>query len=266
MRKGIDTTDLLVYGHEAWIVTDKSVYEPGEEVCGILRWGHHMRPDGFFRLDEFRAFVTDERGNRIALSPVKGPGDEQGDYYELRFTPTSAGIHTIMAIYDNNYVRDENDVYYEGDRRTFPDILDAKNYPQIYETCISVGEKSGRIDFIHESRVSFIPDPWQSDTDVLKLTLIHDRFPVKGSLRHRRPLRRGKLFRALPQHRSERKDLFQHREERYLYGCDPQASRGGDRRDLRQQGDRLYFYLCQKIIETDCGQPLSKAIRPPLSG
>ena len=146
MRKGIDTTDLLVYGHEAWIVTNKSVYAPGEEVCGILRWGHHMRPDGFFRLDEFRAFVTDEQGNRIALSPVKGPGDEQGDYYELRFTPTSAGIHTIMAIYDNNYVRDENDVYYEGDRRTFPDILDAKNYPQIYETCISVGEKSGTIE------------------------------------------------------------------------------------------------------------------------
>ena len=181
MRKGIDTTDLLVYGHEAWIVTDKSVYEPGEEVCGILRWGHHMRPDGFFRLDEFRAFVTDEQGNRIALSPVKGPGDEQGDYYELGFTPTSAGIHTIMAIYDNNYVRDENDVYYEGDRRTFPDILDAKNYPQIYETCISVGEKSGTIDFIHESRVSFIPDPWEPDTDVLHLTLIFDKFPVKGA-------------------------------------------------------------------------------------
>ncbi len=181
MRKGIDTTDLLVYGHEAWIVTDKSVYEPGEEVCGILRWGHHMRPDGFFRLDEFRAFVTDEQGNRIALSPVKGPGDEQGDYYELRFTPTSAGIHTIMAIYDNNYVRDENDVYYEGDRRTFPGILDAKNYPQVYETCISVGEKKGPIEFIHESRVSFLPDPWESDADVLRLTLIHDRFPVKGA-------------------------------------------------------------------------------------
>lgn len=40
-------------------MTDKSVYEPGEEVCGILRWGHHMRPDGFFRLNEFWAFVTD---------------------------------------------------------------------------------------------------------------------------------------------------------------------------------------------------------------
>lgn len=179
MRKGIDTTDLLVYGHEAWIVTDKSVYEPGEEVYAVLRWGHNMRPDGFFRLDEFRAFVSDEEGNRIALSPVKGPGDEQGDFYELRFNPVSKGIHTIMAIYDNNYVRDENDVYYEGDRRTFPDILDAKNYPQIYETCISVGEKSGAVQFIHESRVSFVPDPWESDADVVNLTLIHDRFPVK---------------------------------------------------------------------------------------
>lgn len=181
MRKGIDTTDMLVYGHEAWIVTDKSNYEPGEEVRGILRWGHHIRPDGFFRLDEFRAFVTDEKGNRIALSPVKGPGDEQGDYYELRFTPTSTGIHTIMAIYDNNYVRDENDVYYEGDRRQYPDILDAKNYPQIYETCVTVGEKKDTIQFIHESRVSFIPDPWEADADILHLKLIHDKFPVKGA-------------------------------------------------------------------------------------
>lgn len=181
MRRGIDTTDMLVYGHEAWIVTDKSVYEEGEEVCGILRWGHNMRPDGFFRLDEFRAFVTDEMGNRIALNPVKGPGDEMGDYYELRFTPVSKGIHTIMAIYDNNYCRNEKDEYIEGDRRTYPDILDCKNYPQIYETCITVGEKKGTIDFIHESRVSFIPDLWESDADTLTLTLIHDKFPVKGA-------------------------------------------------------------------------------------
>ena len=181
VRRGIDTTDMLVYGHEAWIVTDKSVYEPGEEVCGILRWGHNMRPDGFFRLDEFRAFVQDEAGNRIALSPVKGPGDEWGDYYELRFTPTSKGIHTIMAIYDNNYVRDEKDVYYEGDSRTYPDILDAKNYPQIYATCISVTEKSAPVAFIHESRVAFIPTPWEADADVVNLTLIHDKFPVKGA-------------------------------------------------------------------------------------
>ena len=181
MRKGIDTTDMMVYGHEAWIVTDKSVYEPGEEVCGIMRWGHNMRPDGFFRLEEIRAFATDEKGNRIAITPVKGPGDELGDYYELRFTPTNAGIYTIMCIYDNNYVRDEKDVFYEGDRRTYPEILEAKNYPQIYETCITVGEKSGTIDFIHESRVSFIPDSWEADTDVLHLTLIFDKFPVKGA-------------------------------------------------------------------------------------
>jgi hypothetical protein len=86
-----------------------------------------------------------------------------------------------MAIYDNNYVRDEKDVYYEGDRRTYPDILDAKNYPQIYATCISVMEKSAPVAFIHESRVAFIPTPWEADADVVNLTLIHDKFPVKGA-------------------------------------------------------------------------------------
>ena len=181
MRRGIDTTDYLVYGHEAWIVTDRSVYGQGEEVHAILRWGHHMHPDGFFRLDEFRAFVSDEAGNRIALTPVKGPGDEQGDYYELIFTPQSAGVHTIMAIYDNNWVRGEDDEYYEGDRRTYPDILDAKNYPQIYSACIAVGDEKGEAAFIHESRVSFVPDPWEADAKVLHLALIHDRFPVKGA-------------------------------------------------------------------------------------
>ncbi len=180
MRIGIDTTEYLVYGHEAWITTDRSVYEKGEEVHAILRWGHNMRPDGFFRLDEFRAFVSDEKGNRIALSPVKG-SDERGDYYELNFTPITDGIQTIMAIYDNNYVRNEKDEYFEGDRRTYPDILDAKNYPQIYETCVSVGKESGEVAFIHESRVSFVPEPWLADTDVLKLKLVYDKFPVKGA-------------------------------------------------------------------------------------
>ena len=181
MRTGIDTTDLLVYGHEAWIITDKSHYKLGEEVHAIMRWGHHMRPDGFFRLDEFRAFVSDESGNRIAISPVKGPGDAQGDFYELIFTPTTTGTHTIMAIYDNNYVRNEKDEYFEGDRRTYPDILDAKNYPQIYVTCISIEKESETIPYIHESRVSFVPDTWEPDTDVLHLNLIHDRFPLAGS-------------------------------------------------------------------------------------
>ncbi|WP_034444217.1 DUF4198 domain-containing protein [Butyrivibrio sp. AE2032] len=180
MRIGVDTTDMLVYGHEAWITTDKSVYSKGEEVHAKMRWGHNMRPDGFFRLDEFRAFVSDEMGNRIALSPVKGT-DEQGDFYHLDFTPLTEGIQTIMAIYDNNYVRNEKDEYFEGDRRTYPDILDAKNYPQIYETCVTVGEKEGVIPFIHESRVSFVPQPWKPDTDVLHLQLIYDKFPVKGA-------------------------------------------------------------------------------------
>jgi uncharacterized GH25 family protein len=181
MRRGIDTTDMMVYGHEAWITTDKSIYEKGEEVHAILRWGHNMRPDGFFRLDEIRVFVSDEKGNRIAVDPVKGPGDELGDYYELNFTPLTEGIQTIMCIYDNNYVRNEKDEYLEGDRRTYPNILEAKNYPQIYETCISVGEKSDKTKFIHESRVSFVADPWEADADVLHLQLIYDKFPLKGA-------------------------------------------------------------------------------------
>ncbi len=181
MRRGIDTTDMMVYGHEAWIVTDKSVYAPGEEVKSVMRWGHNMRPDGFFRLDEIRAFATDEMGNRIAITPVKGSGDELGDYYELNFTPVNEGVYTIMCIYDNNYCRNEKDEYIEGDRRQYPNILDCKNYPQIYVTCITVGEKSLEPDFIHEARVQFVPTPWQADTDVVKLTLIHDKFPVKGA-------------------------------------------------------------------------------------
>ncbi len=180
MRRGVDTTDMMVYGHEAWIVTDKSVYEKGETVHSVMRWGHNMRPDGFFRIDEIRVFASDEKGNRIAIEPVKGAGDELGDYYELDFTPTSEGIWTLMCIYDNNYVRNEKDEYFEGDRRTYPDILEAKNYPQIYVTCISVGEKSDKTQFIHESRVSFIADPWVADTDVLHLQLIFDKFPLKG--------------------------------------------------------------------------------------
>ena len=72
MRRGIDTTDYMVYGHEAWIITDKSVYNPGEEVRGILRWGHYMRPDGFFRLDEFRAFVCDEEPTHLGADVAVG--------------------------------------------------------------------------------------------------------------------------------------------------------------------------------------------------
>ena len=53
-------------------------------------------------------------------------------------------------IYDNNYVRNEKDEYLEGDRRIYPDILGAKNYPQIYETCIAVGDAKGKANLCNK--------------------------------------------------------------------------------------------------------------------
>ena len=55
-----------------------------------------------------------------------------------------------MVIYDNNHVRNEKDEYLEGDRRIYPDILDAKNYPQIYETCIAVGDAEGKANLCNK--------------------------------------------------------------------------------------------------------------------
>lgn len=174
-RIGIDTTDWVVYGHEAWIVTDKSRYEPGETVRAVLRWGHNMRPDGFCRTDEFRIFAADEQGNQEVLTPVKG----DGDYYDFFFVPKHKGVYTIMSVYDNTYGRDENDEYFEGTRQDLPDILEVINYLQIYSVNISVGVEGGSVPFIDGSRASFVPVNWESDIKgMLKLRLVKDKIPV----------------------------------------------------------------------------------------
>ena len=68
MPKNVDTTDLMVYGHEAWIETEQSDYAPGETVNAVLRWGHNMRPDGFCRADEFQIFYLDHNGEKVLLN------------------------------------------------------------------------------------------------------------------------------------------------------------------------------------------------------
>ena len=180
MRKGIDTTDMVVYGHEAWITTDKNTYAPWETVHAVLRWGHNNRPDGFCRLDEFRAFLVDPQGNRKVLSPKQGNPDALGDYYDIDFVPHGEGVFTIMVIYDNIYGRSDSDEYFEGTRGDFPDIKEVIRYLQPYSACFTVGEPGAQPAFVEDSRISFVPAfPEGMAPDKLTVRLLQDRFPIR---------------------------------------------------------------------------------------
>ncbi len=173
MHTGMDTTDLMVYGHEAWIVTDKSTYLPGEEVHAVLRWGHNMRPDGFCRADEFTIFYADADGKETALTPTKG----EGDFYNIRFPAPGTGVYTLMAIYDNTYGHDGNDNWYEGVRRNLPLSQTVTNYLQIYSTAFSVGTAEGGVPFLPHSRISFSVEDWRSSLSILHAALFRDGKP-----------------------------------------------------------------------------------------
>lgn len=163
MANGMDTTDLMVYGHEAWIVTDKSRYEAGELIRAVLRWGHNMRPDGFCRADEFTVFYADSHGEKVMLTPTKG----EGDFYNICFPAPAEGVYTLMAIYDNTYGHDDDDNWYEGIRKNLPLSKTVTNYLQMYAACFSVGVPGGAVPFLPESCIGFSFDRWDGDAEIL---------------------------------------------------------------------------------------------------
>ena len=170
MARGMDTTDLMVYGHEAWITTDKSCYGAGEQVHAILRWGHNMRPDGFCRADEFEIFYLDGAGEKVMLIPEKG----EGDFYNITFPAPAAGVYRLIAIYDNTYGHDGNDNWYEGVRRNLPLSETVTNYFQVYATVFSVDEPCGTVSFFPETRVAFEFENWSAKAEILRLRLLRD--------------------------------------------------------------------------------------------
>lgn len=173
MPHGVDTTDRVVFGHEAWITTDKSQYSPGEEVHAILRWGHNMRPDGFCRADEFQIFYLGADGEKVLLTPKKG----DGDFYHLTFPAPAAGVYPLIAIYDNTYGHDGNDNWYEGVRRNLPLSETVTNYFQVYVTVFSVDVPNGAVSFFPETRIAFTLDAWESEAEILRLRLLRDGAP-----------------------------------------------------------------------------------------
>ena len=170
MPKNVDTTDLMVYGHEAWIETEQSDYAPGETVNAVLRWGHNMRPDGFCRADEFQIFYLDHNGEKVLLTPEKG----NGDFYHIRFRAPDAGVYQLIAIYNNTYGHDGNDNWYEGVRRNLPLSETVTNYFQVYTTVFSIGTAHGTVPFYPESRIAFFLEDWSSNSEILRFRLMRD--------------------------------------------------------------------------------------------
>ncbi len=173
MAQGMDTTDRMVYGHEAWILTDKSRYEAGDTVHAVLRWGHNMRPDGFCRADEFDIFYAGPDGKKVILTPTKG----EGDYYDIEFPAPAAGAYTLMAIYENTYGHDGDDNWYEGVRRNLPLSRTVTNYLQMYAVGFSVGQDGGELPFLPEARVAFSFLAWRGAADILTARLHRDGRP-----------------------------------------------------------------------------------------
>ena len=174
--RGTDTTEKMVYGHEAWICTDKQVYQAGETVCAVLRWGHNMRPDGFCRADEFSSFVTAPDGTKTALIPEQG----DGDFYNFKFEAAQSGVYTIASIYDNTYGRDENDEYYEGTREQYPDMMEVINYLQIYSANVVVAA-AGEPAQVSGIRLLIVPEKtWDNCFcgKSVKLRLTQDNRPI----------------------------------------------------------------------------------------
>jgi uncharacterized GH25 family protein len=130
-----DTTDKMVYGHEAWLEPAETHCHTGGQAEVLVKWGHNMKPEGLCRKENLKAMVLYPDGEKVTV-PVSEGGQ---DYYTLRFAVPVEGYYHVVLENNGDYILDQDYQYHEGSRREFPQAAHAIHYLQYAQAFIRVG-------------------------------------------------------------------------------------------------------------------------------
>lgn len=175
-----DTTDLMVYGHEAWLEMGASHGHTGEETMIYLKYGHNMKIDGLARREGFEAVAIHPGEFREEIDIVGGTPE----YHLLKFTPTVEGFYGVVAIQLGNYAIDKAGKYHRGTREDYPEAVKAVFYQQFAQIIVPAGH-----DLEKEPPATRLPleiraGRWKQHRagDTLDLTVMYRNEPLDGAI------------------------------------------------------------------------------------
>lgn len=159
-KKGLDTTDLMVYGHEGWLEPSGTHVHPGDALQIFFNWGHHMVSDGLAREDGLSAFYVTPGGHREKMA-VSGRKDNR---YVFDCLPGEKGTYHFVCTYEGSYVIDRDGNYHPGSLKDFPDAKSASLYTQFSHLALPVGHPQPKNESfeIPELALRLIPKAWKT--------------------------------------------------------------------------------------------------------
>jgi len=131
----LDTTDLMVYGHEPWLEIGGSHGHEGEDAELHLKWGHNMRADGLASREGMAAFVVYPGGSTEELVVENGCAK----FHVVSFNPPVDGLYNVVSKNIGSYVLDREGNHHQGTRREYPDAAKAVLYNQYAQCIVPVG-------------------------------------------------------------------------------------------------------------------------------
>lgn len=157
MSKIIDTTHLMVEGHEIWLEIAGSHGHAGTRTEVYVKWGHNMQGDGLLRKENLAALLVTPSGEKQDLAPLNGGSD----YCTLRFTPQEEGYYHIVAKNTGNYAVDIDGRTHEGTRREHPEAVEAICYVQYAQIFAAIGHDFQGMPERVETILEIVPNLWR---------------------------------------------------------------------------------------------------------
>lgn len=173
-----DTTDLIVYGHEAWLEMGASHAHTGEESAVYLKYGHNMKVDGLARREGIEALAVWPDGNTEAISLEEG----SPEYHLLKFTPTMEGFYSVVAKHPGNYAIDKEGNYHKGTRQDCPGAVKAVYYLQFAQIIVPAGHDPEAAPPATGMPLEIRAGKWKSwrAGDMLNLSVLFRGEPLDG--------------------------------------------------------------------------------------
>lgn len=173
-----DTTDLMVYGHEAWLEMGASHGHAGEETMIYLKYGHNMKIDGLARREGIEAVTFHPDGHREEIIIEEGTPE----YHLLKFTPPAEGLYCVVAMHPGNYVIDKEGKYHRGTRRDYPEAVKAVFYQQFAQIIVPAGHDQEKKPPVTGMPLEIRAGHWKQHRagDVLDLTVMYRNEPLDG--------------------------------------------------------------------------------------
>jgi len=155
----LDTTDLMVYGHEGWLEPSTTHVHEGDTVQLYFKWGHNMVSDGLARMEGLSAFFVPPDGNQQELSIT----DQKKDCYIFSMVPKTAGIYHFICKYTGSYVIDREGNYHPGNLKDYPDAQHATLYTQFSHLSLQVGHQlpENGLPEMPELGLRLVPREWK---------------------------------------------------------------------------------------------------------